>query len=453
MAEALKRQYGLLSLKVRLDTYGDREAPEVRLALETRIEGQFQTVRKWEFDVRQFGLPSKISGTRGQTIDYKLPTQLIDELKGLLHGQFGGKPLWLHLVRPYGYVGLIPWERMLVPVLNVPILRLPDFIVPPPRESPRSLDVLLCASAPRAKELFPAVGYLGTMARRIVDQVPRLVRLHCFTDGDLLNPLRAEFQRLNLLDRATLYDPHEAEGYRIPPPSSDIVDQPGRLRNPWLLWMRDALHGKSVDVVHILCHGYFSNDRGALAVSESPMTNADPRMSRFIGSTELSAFLTQVGAWASAFSSPSNNYSDLGSRALAEELGQTLPGAVLYHDAARDRKAEALGPAYRFLFSRAPEEPPASPDVFIYCQPHRVANEQADSLAQPTDDLSVLFEQDDNVPAWLAASQRYLEKCGVDVKRTARARNASPGVLDSEEQTLKRIQDVIARVARSRNSP
>ncbi len=448
MGEALKRRYGLLALKVRLDTYGSRDEPIIRLVLEAKVEGEFRTVGSWTFKANEFGLPETISGSRGQSFEFRMPTGLVQDLRRLLQGEFAGQALWLHLVRPYGYVGLIPWERLLVPELKVAVLRLPDFIVPPPRESRRVLDVLLCASAPIAKEFFPAVGYLGRMARRLVDHVPRNVRLHCFVDDMLAGPLGGELKSLNLLDHATVYQASEAERYSIPEASTRIVDDQGRLRSPWLLWMRDALRGKSVDVVHMMCHGYFANDRGALALSQSPVVNADPRMSRFVGPTELGAFMTKVGAWAGVISAPQNNYSDLGSRALTEELGQTQPGAALFHDAERDPGADALASAYRFLFSPARMEPVVSPHLFMYCQPHRLPYGEAEAK-EHADGLSTVFEQQDNVPAWLAAGQRYIEKYDLEVRRTARSRGSNASVLSADEDTLKRIQNVMANVAKS----
>ena len=47
MAELLKRQYDLLSFKIRLDTAG--EEPQVRCALEVTHGGQLQEALTWVF--------------------------------------------------------------------------------------------------------------------------------------------------------------------------------------------------------------------------------------------------------------------------------------------------------------------------------------------------------------------------------------------------------------------
>lgn len=472
MTELLKRQYGLVALKVWLDTYTSDDGPRVRLTLEAKVDSVLRTLREWTLTTDEIGLPCDLDREAwGRGPDFRLPDSVTDELEWSLTEACKGdeRPLWLHLAKPYGYLGLVPWERLLSQRLNVPILRLPDFIVPPPIESHRTLDVVLCSSA-LAKDTFDVPGYLSTMARLILEAVPRQVRLHAFVDVDAADELRHRLNLLNLgEERVKVYLPTKAERYSVSLDGFPVVDPTGRIENPWLLWIRDSLKGRSVDVVHFLCHGYFTNDHGALATSASPVGEQDPWKARSIGPSELTTFLTQVGAWAVGMSSPPNNFSEVGLRALADSIGQMRPGSVLHHDFKTDRLGRALVDAYRFLFSPEPESPPVSPSVFMYCQPHRVAGaaEQQELIEEifppgPSPEGSEIMafgaslEEDEEVPAWVAASQRFIEQATMQLSRNVRSSQTRGGstsrLLEEERDNLRQLQEIVARVARETKS-
>ncbi|HEX5632828.1 MAG TPA: hypothetical protein VFX50_06345, partial [Gemmatimonadales bacterium] len=185
MAEVLKLEYGLTALKVWIDTFGER--PRVRFALQGKIEGRVQVLQEWEAAAPEMGLPERIdrSTAVGAGPAFRLPAAILEELgarREIEALRAYGEPLWLHLVKPYGYLGMVPWESLLVTPLGVPVLRLPDFIVPPPRETRRALEVALCSSAPLAKDSFPLVSGLVEMAGAILSSVERRVRIHMFID-------------------------------------------------------------------------------------------------------------------------------------------------------------------------------------------------------------------------------------------------------------------------------
>ena len=60
-----------------------------------------------------------------------------------------------------------------------------------------------------------------------------------------------------------------------------------------------------------------------------------------------------VGAWSAAFSSPEQNYSEMGLRLFADTIAQMRLGPVLHHETRLDPQREALADAYRFLFGRS----------------------------------------------------------------------------------------------------
>jgi cell fate (sporulation/competence/biofilm development) regulator YlbF (YheA/YmcA/DUF963 family) len=70
-------------------------------------------------------------------------------------------------------------------------------------------------------------------------------------------------------------------------------------------------------------------------------------------------------------------------------------------------------------------------------------------------ELDSLYETEDNVPAWVAASERYVEECQLRLQKLQPEQD--PASADSDRQrnaqmleaTLQQIRDVVARVAKS----
>jgi hypothetical protein len=478
MAMILKQKYDLLVLKLSLDTWS-REV-SVRCDLEVKEAGELKTVAQWVCSPESIGLPARLDerAARSRKNDYRIPGDVVEELKNQIDRlRHGDRPLWLHLQKPYGFLGVVPWEMLLQPRLGIPILRLPDFVVRPPSEAPGVLDVVLCGSAPAAKQPFALVEHFDDLIPRIFAASDRRTNVHVFVDADvfpLLNQRWAQGGRFG--GRVHLNDPVGAERYAPDQTAStQLRERPGRVQNPWLLWMQEALGGRSVDMVHLVGHGFVAAESGAIAFAESPLQNRDRRVARFIGATQLSAFLTSVGAWGAGISAAENNFSDAGLRLLADSLAQFRPGPVVYHDFEDDWTAEALTGAYRLLFGNGPQPAPASPALFIYCQPFRVAEPRgarrprgallgsarderhaAFSLSTPeiapvqvptSEAVEFVFKGEENVPNWMAATERFVEQQIFDLNRKA------PGAVDRTHadvtRTLSQLQEIAARLARA----
>ncbi len=471
MAMMLKRTYDLLVLAVRLDASG-REV-EAHFELEAKHDGSVEVVREWRVPAEYIGVPERLdrSGTRRGLSDFRLPDDLLYDLRdeiARLGG--GGRPLWLHLRKPYGYLGCVPWEALLVPALWLPVLRLPDFFERPPLESPRALEVVLCSSTPDDERAYGQFDHLGAIVDRILLGADRPATVHVFTD-DRLGPALAQ---RDPSDRVIVHAPSSAGGFD---PTREGME------NAWFRWIRRVLAGRSVDVVHFMGHGYLARGRGALALSASPDPAARARWSTFVGDAEVDAFLTTLGAWGVAFSAAEGNYSELGLRFLADSIALRRPGAVLFHDWQRDGDGAALAEAYRFLFSVEPQRPPTSDAVFMYCQPFRVAEpdeagsepEEAGAAwdaptrgptrghtrgpapdgpeeipeATPLEDAAfegMAPEEMETAPNWLATTARYLEQQAFQISQTAdtKRRGRPSGAGD----TLRQIQDVMAKHSR-----
>lgn len=469
MAELLKREFDLLALRIAMDLSGN--SPQVNIQLQGHENGQRLFVGDWSVPTADIGLPERLdrSGRYFQGLPFNFPSQILDEIgAAIAEGDYQDRPLWLHLAKPIGYLSLVPWEQLLQPKLGVPMLRLPDFVANPPRESLNRFEVTLCGSTPAAKSQFTVADHLLGMTELLLATVPRRTTVHIFTDVEWFDTVNAEVAQRNFSSDVIVHDPAQASSATVPL-HTDVSSAPvSRVQNPWLLWMRDALNGRSIDMVQFLTHGYIMRDSGALALAESPLRNQDRHFARFIDAAELIAFLTQTGAWCAAFSSPKENYSEMGLRLLADTVAQLCPGPVLHYETRLDPQRQALAAAYRFLFDRSFSAPPRSPALFTYCHPSLVEKAEpaiqtlgwatrSPAFAAPTSaeaSINAAYAAAEYMPSWVGSSQRYIEQRRQDVERILREDASSDTASDSTrveqaqliEDTLNEIELEIVNV-------
>lgn len=466
MAMLLKNEFGLTALKVTMRWIKERVVAHVEL--ESNDEGKPRTIKDWSLSAVDLGLPERFApGWRPTSV---LPTGFVTELRDCLIALdvAPSRPLWLHLVKPYGFLGIVRWEEALVPALGRPILRLPDFLETP-RENRQVLDIAICCSEPVSERQIHPPDLLQCVAQSILKSSRRpRTSVHVFADaiyhGELLGRFAGD-------SRVVVHDPNDAARYGEQERSANIPLAARTLRSPWLLWIRDSMRGRSLDAVHFVCHGYLADDRPALALAESPLSNRDRNDARYVGVGELAAFLTQTGAWSAVFTDPPQNYSEAGLRMLADTLAQSRPGPVLYH-ALRDQWASALDEAYAFLFAPKPSAPPTANGWFAYCQPaivetqkplpRRVSSSRAIAMNDPlfgvqSDAVEPSPEWSgaaplDEVPNWISAAQRHVEEVSLDLQRR-RDNEASVGPVSSRRneaaaETLDALQEIVAQYAR-----
>jgi len=485
MAELLKRNYDVIALKVELLPRASKDE-DVRFTLQYKLDGGLLSEEPWFGSMRAMGLRpeefrSRVWGGMGPPIH--LPPHLLDALSQWMERETdGSRPLWVHLVKPYGLLRFVPWEQLLGMSLNVPVLMLPDFIFPPPRETAGVLDVVLCASAPLGCEESSIYQATRLAIQRVREAKARRVRMHVFVDEQVSQAIRDEFQYLGSDAPVIVHDHGPAYKYALEDRSSRLLDRTGTLRSPWLLWMREALSGHGADVVHFVCHGHLSREQGALLFAQSPVERTDRYLAGPVGALELQTFLTQVGAWSVVFSSVSDNNSQPGLRALADQIAQSRPGPLMMHTLAFDPDALALGDGYRFLYADAPGQPPRTPALFLYCQPYlardavgprarsrmdrsswkpalpelaRNAAQEAAALRpwgvdpDVADPLSVrraikensliddVYSREEQVPTWVASTERFVEQVQLDLQQIARE-DLLPG-------THRELQERVAR--------
>ena len=481
MADELKSQYNLVVLKVELRP----TQPDVLFTLQAKVDGQLTNVHVWLGSLRALGLQQDRADLRTGQGNGALPADMVAEIKQWMTEKIhDGQPLWVHLVKPYGALRFMPWERAFGDGFGHAILMLPDFLFPPPRESSETLDVALCASAPLNVEEGYVRQSLHEAIGGILKASVRRTELHVFTDSTLYPDVRAAAALVRDSNvRVTSYDPKAAEPYCSAELSSRLVDRTGQLRSPWLLWMRAALVNHSVDVVHMLGHGYLTRDRGALLLAQSPLERSGDFRAGPVGSIELCNFMTQVGAWGTVLTGVMDNHSPMGLRSLADEIGQSRPGPLLMHSLDRDPNQVHLPSAYRLLFDTAPSGMPVSDSLFVYCQPYRVGttagdpfevgtqgrtrsaitlespvsrnfaqSASAEEASKGSSALDAVIQRAGPVRPWVAATERVAEQVQLRMQTNVRddddddpvqnvRKNAALSMLDSLRESVASFAD------------
>jgi hypothetical protein len=406
------------------------ELPTLRILLAPRrdsaTEALFQVVRGSETprdvarcSLRELGLPNTLSGMQPVS-DYALtiPRNVVAELVSAV-ADVGESPLppnnalWLEFPSPRGFLYIMPWERLLAP-LGRRLFRLPNHLIRP--QAPRrTLEVAFCASSPMAKIGFDTAELVDELVRQYRTASAREVKAHIFTDQDSFEQVAGRFSEHG--DHAVVHDPSTAAHYSPPAPSVHVRTS-AQLSNPWLLWIRDAMQSKPLDFVHFVSHGYMSGDQGAIAMAMSPTINTDEGLSRFIGSVELSTFLSQVGAWGLALTGPNQNYSEVGLRELADAIAMIRPGVTITHDRGNDSDCRQLGLVLRSVLD--PQPGPADIWSAVTCWVHPkfvdYPDEYRDDLHVNADGSSAFIPDatkqalaGEGTEAWVASATRVLE--------------------------------------------
>lgn len=397
MAFEIQREYSLPVVAVRLTM--EESTPCVQLQLLVNVERQPEVHDERIVWLTEFGYGATTKSVDG---GLSVPHGIAEWVGGWARAQLtDNDPLWLHLVKPYGTLGAVPWERDLQPAVDRPLLRLPD-VLPDPEQSTTTYDLVFVATSPSGVPSAETPDVLAAIAR--IENI----RLHVFSDTHADAHLR---EIVAATGGATMYhyDPNTVE-------SSTYTSG---LRNPWFRWIKHSLAGRSVDAVHFVVHGAQLGPQGAVMLRYQPDDHtASPTMAQ---AGELAAFLTQVGALTVGFTRPSDNYSDYGLRRVVDDLGAMRAGPVLLHSPAAAAETAELTVCYRFLADFRPAEAPSNPNVLLYAQPRHVQrppDQAPPELPATTQSPSVTkhFERD-STPAWLGAAQRYIEQQEGELRR------------------------------------
>lgn len=362
------------------------------------------------------------------------------------------EPLWIEIRRSSPELAFVPWEQLLLP-LDRPIFHLPSFVVPPRYLYGDTMRMAICASSPAAKTPFEVGPFVADLAHHIAASGVPTTELHVFADAHA-------YQQLSQVKGApphtvVVHDPGRAADFGEGG-TRGLSD--GRVRSPWLRWMLDELRSTPTDVVHFAAPGYFSDERGALALARSPVVNVDRRTSHFVGAEELAAFLNLVGALGVGFSQPTTDRWSLGLRLLADQLAFLRPGPVVLH---RDVTTDTpLGRAYGFLFAPIPQDPPRVPDLSIYCHPLRLTR-FAEEAPLPVAPRVTAMQQrmlgperakgafakstpyGNTEPTWKRSMRLAVDQALVDVSNRSSLGSREEAVQQGTERALQILDDLL----------
>jgi hypothetical protein len=453
----------MIVLQVTL-TFWERD-PQVELAVTRGAEVADSGGRRWRVQAASLGIPTSLDLDSVPTLN--LPLQVVEGLRANLANEARTLPLWLRFAKPHGYLGLLPWERVLTEVLARPVLRLPD-LLERPLENRDVLEVAVCFDAGPETSQEKA----GEQIKRLVDTILRVsprsqTRVNLFARIGWIERLRA----MRLDSRIRLHDPSKA------PTCSEAIkrafarrvegtsageQQPtfagGRLESPWSIWIAQTLETRSLDAIHFVCCSDMTDSGPVLMMSSSPSPNEKVRTLTYTDALELAALMTRTGAWAALFSSPPDHTSATTLALTADALAHTRPASVVCQPLLTSEHATALGAAYAFLFSPRPSSAPSLRDGFIYCQPTSVAayaNLQIPPVLGATELNATVIEKGASLwdrarayvtryipvvpsfelkqpPSWATAVQRYIEMLSLE-----ELRRRSPDVLLSTPESAR----------------
>ncbi|MBD8529949.1 MULTISPECIES: hypothetical protein [unclassified Massilia] len=361
-------------------------------------------------------------GARG---DYRVPANLLEELAAGLR-KIGPAapmgPLWLRLVRPCGYLGLLPWEACLFEAMGRPVLRLPDF---PYRAAERTgvLENIVLVDPPENAGRIDVANRLKRLATSILAGSTRSgTRVHVFASAPWQQALAADAGRD---PRILLHAPPQAPATPAGRGESPIA--------PWIDWILGAMERRGADAIHILGRAAFDESGACVRLSASPCERPHMRRDVDLCADDLAVLLNRAGAWSASLVPARLEYA-MPMAYVADDLAHRWHGAVLFSDLGRENPA-ALREATRLLYTAETTAAPRLEHGFLYCHPDFLLNKRsalrAAALRAGTQAARLVTQAQagerfrgtitkvlsaaggavpDTSSSWVAATQRFVEK-------------------------------------------
>lgn len=449
----IRSDLGLPTLRILLD----RERTTSAVVFQT-VRGRATPQEVVRCTLEDLGLPENLTGSDSvQDSRLTVPPRVLDALTRAAE-DLGLSPmepkaaLWLEFPSPRGFLYVVPWERLLAPVGRC-MFRLPNHLVRPQAPGP-GLEVAICASAPLAKAGFRPPPIMVELATNYLRRTGHEATVHLYTDVTWVDELRhLVTQNDGMGDHVVVHDPFESEGYRTAPRTGPVSVN-AEVASPWLMWIMESMGGRRLDVVHFVSHGYLSGDLGAIALARRPTRNDDREMARFIGSIEMTTFLSQVGAWGLMLSGPPHNFCEAGLRQLADAVALVLPGVALTHDLELDPTGEEFGLALQTMF--APGTPLDRPLPAMTCWVHprfvETADDYPEDLHLNADGSSAFIHESTrdalasaDTESWVASASRYLEMQQVKWIPDADGESADPAAVAALRNVAALVERHVAR--------
>ncbi len=460
MAGLLDQAYPLTRIGVSLHLDPD-EGPSALPRIDVEVDLPEGATLQRTVSAEQLGIPLTLSGideALGSGPPLRLPSGMHVQLHEALELSPADEPVWLDFRRPFGHLPAVPWERLLQPELGRPLLRLPFSAIPaPPSADP--VHIAVCSP------------WAGTTTLRDFLQVVVPALPGARVDVFCRDPMAASW-----------VPPGAAVTVHEPPAEADVDPEPvgltGRpvdeaeLESPWLRWMAQTIAPDSIDLVHLVCPARLSQNFGLLDLGVSPSGTESPRSLRLVSTGQLLAGLTRLGAWSLSLALPdmrSSARGEAGLRIFAHRMTGLLSGPVTLQAPTAGRARE-LAAAYRFLYGPGEDPAPVSSTLTMACHPGLVraraagapagspglAREIESRLHQCTPDPALLGRVRHDPAesfAWVASSQRLLERWTSNLVGTETDPDASPGERDGVTKALEFISSVIEDSVRGKGTP
>lgn len=437
-------------------------------------------------DPARFGIPASLTGQAIDDSQFRIPEELDDLLASALQGEAGPEVLWLQLVEPFGYLGLVPWERLLMDRFGARVLRLPSLALA--RRRPRdSLQVTILVAVPnrrRSSDLairlhgkkVAATARLKRTAYGDEEDAHRPNGPAQFSAGDVDRLVRAVLRgsprtptTVNVVTTPWIYHDLKArwrgrgwpdwpvrlhDAYELREEVQRSTDRGALAQTPWLRTLEAAQSGEQTDVVHVVCHASVT-DASTRLVMADPLRTSTNVTSRYVSLHSLMATLDEVGAWALCLTAPAPPEMGPQLRYVASRLAELRPGPILMTDSSRDPGFRDVEAGYRFLFSHEASAMPGLRDGLISCEPSRVAAAVPEASAltsviepppaeQPRGAAADLMAGD-STPMWLAAAQRFVEQRQVELARLEQD-NGGEGLSPEAEAIARGVRRAITTI-------
>jgi hypothetical protein len=454
---------GLLLLVVRPLFRSGETAVGIELSANAAGEGEGDdpTLQPWELPFAAFQVKNEDAAPSGSEIPALcVPVELISGLQYRLasHPVRQSKPLWLKLARPYGLLGIAPWEKALGAALARPVLRIPDF---PDRPVERAdvLESVMILDAGPDDDPADVARRATQVAQAVLKGSSRpTTRVHVFASARLYRAAR----EIMADQRITIYDPAGAKTSAVAASTQETGAMPLR-SYAWVDWVRQSIGDRCLDAVHMVTRAKWSESGAYLMVAASPSPEEMQAALVLVEADEFGLLVNRVGAWAVTFTPPSAGCrNDVAF--FADRFAHLRTGTVLFNSGQGPEDLEPLQASCQVLFSAKPSPAPALRNGFLCCHPGFVRGEtQPDAgrlLALLAGQASLLAERSpladrllrtatrlvpgiatrelSGPPVWMAAIQRFLEEAALEAARRAGKdvllSNVRPGSKSADQQ-------------------
>lgn len=465
MAVKLIEHWGLAVLRVRLDP-GER-VPTVTSELLSYAGGSAREVWTGRYPLADFGLTDKPGPPHG----LRVPSDLSEAVAEARRDAFAEESsLWIRLVPPYGYLGAVPWETVLVPVAGIPVFRVPDRLPVTPDPGWRWSVAIGVDTQPG--ELWSA-DYVAGLVRELRTAVGENLEVDVFADAGTVAQLRSG-NRWQPAEWARLHEPGDARdasqqrvrrvvnASRDPgaPVALDLAS-PGRI---WADWIVTGLAGRAVRALHIVLDTVWDGETPMLALSPDPSKPAKTTNCNYVSGDDLRRLTDTVGAATLSLGAARNRDSGTAMRMIADAIGQRRPGTTIFSDCELDPAGAALAQMHGFLAGSVATVP-SDRSLFAYVQPEQVRSEHVEGFTpgfapgkdrspsgyDPQDAVGAIYGDAAAVPGWIAASERYVGQELANLTSTAGGEEPT-GAKEAYEQGaaegLSELQAIIAKHAR-----